>query len=223
MKHSIKFSPLLAAALTAFLASGSALAQTASGTSGSASTGTAASGSSASRSSMMGGGFSMMAPGSSYVGFNFGQSTFRLNNGAGGFPSDQTKNSYSLYGGSYFSEFLGAQIGYTDFDRVTRAGGTSYANGLSLSLVGRLPVATSVNLLGRLGTTYSRSNVSSSPASGVTPGSESGWGLSYGVGAEYMFSPNWSTVLQYDEYRVKFSGTGREKINALGLGVRYNF
>lgn len=173
--------------------------------------------------SASGSNYSMMSPGSTYLGFNLGQSAFRLNNGVGGFSSENRKNSYNIYGGTYFSEYLGAQIGYTDFDRVNRAGGNTYANGLNLSLVARLPVATSFNLLGRLGTTYSRTNVSSNPLSGIAAGSESGWGASYGVGAEYLFSPNWSAVVQYDEYRVKFAGTGRERINVTGLGVRYGF
>jgi OmpA-OmpF porin, OOP family len=86
-----------------------------------------------------------------------------------------------------------------------------------------LPVSPSFNLLGRVGTSYSRTNVSSNPLSGITPGSESSWGASYGVGAEYLFNPSWSAVLQYDEYRMKFAGTGRDRVNVTGLGVRYRF
>ena len=168
-------------------------------------------------------GYSINSPGATYLGFNFGQSEYRLNNGIGGFAADKRKNTYNIYGGTYFSEYLGAQLGYTDFDRISRAGGTTYANGFTVSLVGRLPVAPSFNLLGRLGTTYSRTEVSSNAASGIVPGNESSWGASYGVGAEYIFSPNWSGVLQYDEYRMKFAGTGRDKVNATSLGVRYRF
>ena len=165
----------------------------------------------------------MFVPGSAYLGLNLGQSAFRLNSGTGGFSSQNRKNSYNIYGGAYFSENFGAQIGYTDFDRINRAGGSTYASGVTFSLVGRLPVAQSFNLLGRVGTTYSRTDVSSSPASGITPGKENSWGPSYGLGAEYVFSPNWSGVLQYDEYRMKFAGTGRDKVNVSSLGVRYSF
>lgn len=210
MKNVSRFSLALAAAVAALGTAGFAQAQTTSGTS------------STSSSSSMGSN-SMFRPNSAYLGFNFGQSQFNLNNGAGGFAFDKRKNSYNIYGGAYFSEYLGAQIGYTDFDRVNRAGGSTYANGVTLSLVGRLPVATSFNLLGRLGTTYSRTDVSTSLASGITPGKESSWGTSYGVGAEYLFSPSWSGVLQYDEYRMKFAGTGRERVNVTSLGVRYTF
>lgn len=204
MKNTLKLSIALAAALASLAMAGGAQAQSTTSTTSSS-------------------GYSMYSPGSTYIGFNFGQSNYRLNNGVGGFPADQRKNSYNIYGGAYFSEYFGVQLGYTDFDRISRAGGTTYANGFTASLVGRVPLSPSFNLLGRLGTTYSRTDVSSSPASGITPGKESSWGASYGVGAEYNFNPSWSAVLQYDEYRMKFAGTGRDKVNVTSLGVRYKF
>ena len=166
---------------------------------------------------------SMYAPGGTYLGFNVGQSNYRLNNGVGGFPSDQRKTAYSIYGGGYFNNNFGVELGYTDFDRINRAGGTTYANGFSVSLVGKLPLSPQFNLLGKLGTTYGRTDVSSNPASGIAAGKETGWKVSYGLGAEYMFTPNWSAVLQYDEYRMKFAGSGNDKITNTSLGVRYNF
>jgi OmpA-OmpF porin, OOP family len=203
MKNTLKLSIALAAAVAM---AGGAQAQSTTSNSTSASSG-----------------YSMYSPGSTYLGFNAGQSNYRLNNGLGGFGSDQRKTSYSLYGGGYFSEYLGAELGYTDFGRTSRAGGSTKAEGFSVSLVGRLPVAPAFNLLGKIGTTYGRTDVTINPASGITPGKESSWGMSYGIGAEYAFSSSWSGVLQYDEYRVKFAGTGREKINNTSLGVRYKF
>lgn len=175
------------------------------------------------QSSMQPGGMSMYSPGSTYLGFNAGQSSYRLNNGNGGFPADQRKTSYNLYGGSYFSEYLGVEAGYTDFGRIARAGGDTKAEAFSVGLVGKLPVGTSFNLLGRLGTSYGRTNVSSSPASGIAAGSTSGWGSSYGMGAEYMFNTQMSAVLQYDEYNLKFAGGNRDRVNSTSVGLRYKF
>jgi opacity protein-like surface antigen len=169
------------------------------------------------------GGYSMYAPGATYIGLNAGQSNYRLNNGTGAFPADQRKSSYSLYGGGYFSNNFGLELGYTDFDRINRAGGSTKADGFSVSLVGKLPVSPSFNLLGKLGTTYGRTDVSANPASGFASGKATGWGASYGIGAEYAFSSNLSAVLQYDEYRLKFAGSGNDKINTTSLGLRYNF
>ena len=202
MKNSLKLSTLVAAATLAL--AGVAQAQSSMSTAPSSS-------------------YSTYTPGGTYLGFNAGQSNYRLNNGVGGFASEQRKNAYSIYGGGYFSNNLGVELGYTDFDRISRAGGSTKAEGFSVSLVGKLPLAPAFNLLGKVGTTYGRTDVSTNPASGIAAGKSSNWGLSYGVGAEYAFSSSWSAVLQYDEYRMKFAGTGNDKVTNTSLGIRYNF
>ena len=168
-------------------------------------------------------GYSMYAPGSAYIGLNVGQSNFNLNNGSGAFGSDKRKTAYSLYGGSYFNDYLGLELGYTDFGRINRAGGQTKAEGFNIGLVGKLPLSPSFNLLGRLGTTYGRTDVSSSIASGVTAGKDTGWGGSYGIGAEFAFNPQLSAVLQYDEHNLRFAGGNRDRINVTSLGLRYKF
>lgn len=167
--------------------------------------------------------YSFYKPGSSYIGLNAGQSDFSLGSGTGAFPSDKRDTAYNIYGGSYFSDNFGFELGYTDFGNITRAGGTTKAEGFNLSLVGRIPLSPSFNLLGKLGTTYGRTDVSSAPASGIVSGSESGFGVSYGLGAEYAFNPNWSAVLQYDGHDLKFAGSGRDRVSATTVGFRYRF
>lgn len=167
--------------------------------------------------------YSMYAPGSAYIGLNAGQSNFRVNNGNGLFASEQRKTAYSLYGGSYFNDYLGVELGYTDFGRINRGGGQTKAEGFNVGLVGKLPLSPSFNLLGRLGTTYGRTDVSSNIASGVTAGKETGWGGSYGIGVEFAFNPQLSAVLQYDEYNLKFAGGNRDRINTTSVGLRYRF
>ncbi len=168
-------------------------------------------------------GYSMYAPGSAYIGFNLGQSNLKLDNGNNNFGIDRNKNTYQLYGGSYFNDYVGLEIGYSDFGRINRGGGQTKAEGINIGFVGKLPLSPSFNLLGRLGTTYGRTDVSSSITSGVVAGKETGWGGSYGVGAEFLFNPQLSAVLQYDEYNLKFAGGGRDKINTTSLGLRYRF
>ena len=168
-------------------------------------------------------GYSMYSPGATYIGLNAGISNYRLNNGVGGFAADQRKNSYSLYGGGYFNNNFGVELGYTDFERINRAGGSTKAEGFSVSLVGKMPLSPTFNLLGKLGTTNGRTDVSSNPASGITAGKETSWAVSYGVGAEYVINSSLSAVLQYDEYRMKFAGTGNDKIVTTSVGLRYNF
>jgi len=173
--------------------------------------------------SRSGSGFTMYTPGSSYMGFNAGQSDFSLGNGTGLFSGDDKDTAYSLYAGSYFNPYLGLELGYTDFGKAKRGGGDTKAMGFNLSLIGKYPLGTSFNLLGKVGTTYGRTEVSSLPGSGITAGKENGFGLSYGVGAEYLFTPQLSGVVQYDEHRMEFAGTGRDRIGAATLGLRLRF
>jgi len=163
------------------------------------------------------------APGSGYIGLSVGQSDYSLDNGIDLFESDQGDTSYGIQLGNYFSTNFGVEIGYTDFGSVNRAGGTTKADGVNLSLIGKLPLNPMFNVLGKIGTTYSRTDVSSNPASGIVAGSENGFGLSYGVGVEYVFTPQWSTVLQYESQEMKFAGDRDERVGATSLSVRYMF
>ncbi len=167
--------------------------------------------------------YSFYAPGSGYVGLNAGRSRYNYPAGAGAFANDRNANAWSLYGGSYFNNNFGFELGYNDFGRVNRAGGSTKANGISLSLVGRAPISSSFNLLGRLGGTYARTEVSAAAASGIASGTNNKFDLSYGIGAEWAFSPRASAVLQYDEYNVRYVGSGRDRLNTTTLGLRYRF
>lgn len=166
--------------------------------------------------------YALYGSGNSYIGLNAGQSDFSVSNGTGVFPIDKRDDAYSIYAGSYINNNLGFEAGYVDFGRIGRAGGNTKANGINLSVVGKLPLGNSFNLLGKVGTTYGRTEVSSLDA-GVTAGTEEEFGWSYGLGAEYAFNPQLSAVLQYDEHDLKFAGGDRDRISAATIGLRYRF
>jgi opacity protein-like surface antigen len=160
--------------------------------------------------------------GGSYFDINAGKSDFSLFNGSGIWDKDDSDNAYSAHIGSYFNDNVGMEIGYTDFGTVNRAGGSTKAKGISLSLVGKFPVSPSFNLLGKIGTTYSDTDTSAQDPT-VPTGSENGFGVSYGVGAEYKFTPKWSALLQYEAHDVKFAGDNNERVSVTTLGVRYSY
>ena len=166
---------------------------------------------------------SIYVPGSGYVGLTAGQSDYSLDNGIGVFGSDQGDTSYGVKTGGYFNNNFGMEIGYTDFGTVNRSGGNTNADGINISLIGRMPLNPSINLLGKIGTTYSRTEVTADPASGIASGSENGFGLSYGLGVEYAFNPKWSTVLQYESHEMNFAGDRSDRVGNTSLGVRYRF
>ncbi|MCX8520767.1 MAG: TonB-dependent receptor [Rhodoferax sp.] len=181
--------------------------------------------SSESGSDFMGMGHGMRAAGSSYLEINAGQTDFaRLNTGLGNFGHDNNDTTYGLAIGSFFpGQNLGVEVGYTNFGKVQRAGGDTKAEGLSLSLIGRLPLTDSFNLLGKVGTTYGSTDVSANSLSGVKAGSESGFDWSYGVGAEWVFNPQWSVLLGYSEHRMEFAGDNNERVSATTVGARWSF
>lgn len=167
--------------------------------------------------------YALYSPGSGYVGLNIGQSDYGLENGLGGFDSDKRKTAYNIYTGSFFHPNFGMEVGYTHFGTINRAGGETKSDGANLSLIGRAPISPQFNLLGKLGVTYGWTDVSAAPASGIDSGTERGFGASYGVGAEFVFNPQVSAVLQYDEHRLKFITTGRDRVSATTVGLRYRF
>jgi hypothetical protein len=167
--------------------------------------------------------YALYSPGASYVGLNVGSSNFSLGNGFGPFASDNRDTVYNIYTGTFFTPNFGVEAGYTNFGKIDRAGGNTKAQGFNLSLVGRAPITQSFNIFGKLGTTYGRTEVSAFPGTGVASGKENGFGVSYGIGAEYSFNPQLSAVLQYDEHKLKFAGDGRDRVNATTVGLRYRF
>lgn len=166
---------------------------------------------------------SWYAPHSTYIGLNAGESSYRQGCGTGVFNCGDKDDAYSIYGGSMFNNNFGLELGYVNMGDIGRGGGTTKAEGINLSLVGRLPLNQSFGLFGKVGITYGRTNVSSLPGSGVTAGKEDGFGLSVGAGVSYDFSERWSAVLQWDRHDFKFSGVGRENVNATTLGLKYRF
>ena len=167
--------------------------------------------------------YGLVAPGSSYLALGIGQSDYSLGNGSGLFDSEDGDTAYSIRGGSFFNANLGMEIGYTNFGKINRAGGTTKAEGINLSVVGRMPLSPSFNVLGKIGTTYGHTSVSSSLGSGVVAGSEKDFGLSYGIGAEYLITPQWSGVLQYESTKMQFAGDRSDRVGLTSLSARYRF
>jgi len=160
----------------------------------------------------------------SHIGIGAGFTDYKLNDGTGLYGSDKRTTAYNIYAGGYFDNSnMGMELGYTDFGRVTRAGGNTKVDGINLSLIGKIPMGASFNLLGKVGGTYARSDVSSAAGSGVTAGSETSFDWSYGVGGELGLTRQMSVVLQYNEHRVKYAGDARDTIKVTSLGVRYSY
>jgi OOP family OmpA-OmpF porin len=163
------------------------------------------------------------ANGRGYVGLSLGHSRYSAPCGPAVFACDSTDNSVQIAAGNMVGNFWGVELGYLDMGRISRGGGTTRARGLDLSLVGKAPLWQSLGVFGKLGTTYGRTETSASPGSTLPTGSESGFGLSYGAGVSYDFTPQLSATLGWDSHDFRFAGTGRDPVRATSLGLQYKY
>ena len=162
-------------------------------------------------------------PGSGYAELGLGRSNYELDKGLGNFTSEDNATSYVVRGGGYFSPNLGVEVGFTDYGWVSNAGGTTRAKGINFSLVGKYPASPSVNLLGKVGSTYSYTKVSSDAASGIVAGTNKDFGLALGVGVEIMVNPQWSAVVQYEAQNMTFAGDRTDTVGNASLTARFHY
>lgn len=158
-----------------------------------------------------------------YVGLNVGRARFSNACGGLGFACDRSGTAGHIYLGGYFSPYFGAEVGYSDLGDVKRAGGRTEADGINLSLVGRVPLSQNFSIYGKLGGTYGRTRVSTAAGSGIVNGKENGWGAAYALGLSWDIDRNWSALLEFDDTRFRFAGNTHENIRTTSLGLKYSF
>lgn len=158
--------------------------------------------------------------GGRYVGIDIGNAKFSGGCGLGGLPCEDSSDAYSIYTGGMWNKNFGMELGATDFGSVDRAGGTAKAYGFSLKAVGVAPLTESLAAYAKVGTLYSHTKVTADAGAGVNTGTN--WGLTYGVGLSFDFSPKVAAVLGWDRSNVHFAGS-QEHINTTSLGLKYRF
>lgn len=168
---------------------------------------------------------SLLAPGSgrTSIGLNLGRSDYQVGCGNLLLGCDDEDRYVHLYGRSMVNDYWGAELGLVDMGSIDRGGGSTKAQGINLSLVGRAPLGNRFSLYGKLGTTYGRTRTSASPLSGLAEGTEHGFGLAYGAGVSYDITPRLSAVLEWDSHDLRFAGGGRDPVRATSLGLQYRY
>ena len=161
--------------------------------------------------------------GRSHLGLTLGRSKYPSTCGITSLDCETSDTAVQVYAGTMLGDFWGAQLGYLDLGRVARGGGSTRAQGLTLSLFGRAPVGGAFGVFGKIGATYGQTETSSAVGSGVASGSENGFGLSYGAGVSYNFTPRLSAILAWDSHDFRFPGGSRDPVRATSLGLQYNY
>jgi len=122
-----------------------------------------------------------------------------------------------------FHPNVGLEFGYLYMGDARRAGGTTRAQGLNLSVVGRVPLGTSAGFFGKLGTTYGHTHTSAVAGTGVASGTENGFGVSYGVGLSYDITPRMTAVVGWDSHDLRFAGGGRDPVRMTSIGLQFRY
>src|SRR6185369_9900283 len=159
-------------------------------------------------------------PGRSYLGLNAGRSRYNLPCGSATLLCNDSDRSVQLYTGKMIGDFWGVELGYLNMGRVARLGGETSATGLNLRLVGKAPLGHSFGVFGKVGTTFGRAESSALAGSGIAPGSERGFGPSFGAGVSYDFNPRVSATLEWDSNDFRFAGTGRDPVRSTNHGLQ---
>jgi hypothetical protein len=155
-----------------------------------------------------------------YTGLSLGRSNYDV--GCGGVSCDENGNALKLFLGGKFNNAFGLELGYVNMGKADFAGGNLEAHGLNVSLVAGVPVGANSSIFGKIGTTAGRTKVSGTiPA--VQTGSEDGWGMSAGIGAQIGLTPTVAVRVDADRYRFKFIGGNTDNVDTLTVGLQYSF
>ena len=123
-----------------------------------------------------------------------------------------------IRGGYYFNKYFSAEgrLGFGVSDDTEGGETVELDNILGVYAVGHWPLSDQFQLYGLIG--YSKIEITTSFG-----GSDDDGGLSYGVGAEFDMTNNWSLGVEYTSYLQDGEVFGGNKFDATGLGVTLNY
>jgi OOP family OmpA-OmpF porin len=159
-----------------------------------------------------------------YFGLSGGRSNYDLNAGPAGtgLGFDDSDSAWKLSTGGYFHPNAGVELSYLNAGKAHRLGGTTKAQGVNLSLIGRAPLNEQFDLFGKVGTTYGRTRTSGFSGLGVNTGKDSGFGLSYGLGARWNFNQQWAAVVEWERHKFHFADDN-SGVKMTTVGVQYKY
>jgi hypothetical protein len=162
-----------------------------------------------------------LAGGRSYLGLNLAPSRSAACSSIA-LTCENTQPAVQVRSGTMFSNFWGVELAYSNASRVARLAGDAPAQGLTVSLLGRTQLMPSVGLYGRLGTTHGRGEPTAMNPARSAYG-DRGFGLSFGAGLSFDFSPRLSATVQWDSVDAQATTGGRDPVRSTSLGLKYRY
>ncbi|MDT7834111.1 outer membrane beta-barrel protein [Aquabacterium sp. OR-4] len=151
-----------------------------------------------------------------------------------GFARDSNDTGYKIFGGYQFNRNVAVEGGYFDlgklgYDATTTPAGTVGArfklNGLSLDLVGTLPLTTNFALLGRVGMASGRARARYDTTGAVTLNdvSKRGTNAKVGLGVQYAMGSNMLVRAEVERYRMNDAVGSHVNTNLVSVGLVFPF
>lgn len=156
-----------------------------------------------------------------HVGASYGQSDLSASCPSG-FSCDDKDQAFRVFAGGRFNNTFGAEIGWINMGEWARGGGDTDAQALDIALIAGFPLGRNSSIFGKIGTAYTRAEVSGGTAGGIQTGREDKWDARIGLGATIGLTDNWALRADWDRFRVAFPGT-KEDVDLLMIGAQYSF
>jgi len=157
-----------------------------------------------------------------YVGISLGNSDYDTPCGLAPLSCDSRDRSFAIYTGGMFNDFLGLELGLRHFGKADRAGGEARAYGANLSLVGMVDME-NVSFYAKAGALYGHTKITADALSGVTTGTENGWGPTATIGLGFNFNRNFTVSIERSRDRFKLPGGAKTYVQSTALALKYRF
>ena len=184
-----------------------------------------------------------------YIGGNIGQSRAKIDDaritsqllGTGlatsSIANDDKHMAYKLFGGYQLNKNFALEAGYFDlgqfgYTATTVPAGTLKGNiklkGVSLDVLGMLPLAPQFSAFGRLGVNYAKASdtFTSTGMVGVPTNaspSKSAFNYKAGLGVQYDFTKAFGVRAEAERYRINDAVGNKGDVNMFSLGLVYRF
>lgn len=129
---------------------------------------------------------------------------------------DEDDTGGKIYGGYKFNDYFSIEGSYYDFGNIEDAGRQLEADGVSLAIIGSLPLTQYVSIFAKAGT-----HDWDAEARGVFPGQslrDSDTDAFYGAGVQYNFTDSITVRAEVERYEVE-----ELDFDAATIGIQFNF
>jgi hypothetical protein len=155
-----------------------------------------------------------------YIGVSGGQHSTDITNLSAS-STQTTSTAYSVFAGYSFSEFVAAELAYSNFGAIDLVTPTTTMKGTagSASLVASLPMGKAASLFVKGGYASTTTEVT---ASGVVAPTDTLGAPTYGAGIQFNAGNRVGIRIGYDTYRM-LVGTTHYNSNVASLGLLFKF